>query len=59
MAAYNNDLQVKHIRGQNNKNTDMLSRWKVTNLQIPEVRILKTCYWHEISPEMLLPNFQI
>ena len=40
----NIDLQVKNIRGQSNVYADSLSRWRVyQNLQIPDVRILKTC----------------
>ena len=29
------------------------------NLQISEVKILKNCYWQQVSPEMLMPDFQI
>ena len=57
-AAYNIDLQVKHIKGLNNVYADVLSHWRVyKDLQIPEVRILKHCCWHQVSPEMLFARF--
>ena len=59
-AAYNIDLQVKHIKGLNNVYADILSRWRVyKELQISEVQILKNCLWQVVNSEMLLPDFQI
>ena len=59
-AAYNIDLQVKHIKGLNNVYADILSRWRVyKDLQTSEVQILKNCLWQVVNSEMLLPDFQI
>ena len=48
------DLEVKHIKGLNNVYTDILSRWRIHKyLQIRDVKILKNCYWQQVSPEIL------
>ena len=59
-AAYNIDINVKHIYGVHNVYADTLSRWEIYEQQNgPVVQYLRKCKWKNITENMLFPDFQI
>ena len=59
-AAFNIDLQVKHIMGVKNTYAHVLSRWHTCEAsELSPVKILKQCNWEIVDPNSLLPDFSI
>ena len=59
-AAYNININVRHIYGVHNVYADTLSRWEIYQQQNgPVVQYLKKCKWKKVTENMLFPNFQI
>ena len=59
-AAFNINLQVKHIKGVQNTYADILSRWHTYEAsELSPVRVLKQCNWEIVEPNSLLPDFSI
>ena len=60
MSGHNIDLQVRHVKGCENVYADVLSRWhmyEAANTTV--VQYLKILHWENVSPDWLLPDFDI